>query len=208
MSKTLSLVILVISMLSIFGWFIQEEFLTTFNNGASSIKPITSICFILASIQLMSISFNIDHRNKIFTYLSTLTSSWILWIVFNVLPITAFGSSFNVSYLFYGYLMPTTEMSETVRNSFPSVSTFISFTLVSLIGFIHLFNTRRAKKRLYVLSTILLIFGAVSLIGLFSGIKILYNPLPSLSSGTSLPTAICFILYGIAISNISKLIKQ
>lgn len=208
MSKVLSLVILVISILSLCGWFWGMEFLTTFNNAAATIKPITSICFILSAIQLISIAYNIDHSSRIHTYVTTLMSSWILWIVFNVLTIAAFGSSFNVSSLFYGYLMEKPEVSEQVRHTFPSISTFVSFTLVSLIGFIHLFNTKRAKKRLYVLSNILMVFGFLSAFGLFFGISYIYNPFPKISSGTSLPTAVCFILYSISINNISKQIKQ
>lgn len=193
--RAISVIIALSGVLVIYGWVTDNAFLIGVVPGFATMKFVTALAFIIASINLYLLTKLFDGNEsltQLFLPISTLTLSLLMVSVF-ISSVT--GLQTGIENLFFS---EPQESIKTVTPGRPSYGTISNFLLIIFVGISGIVAKKRLSKILIVSGVIISSIGLIAFFGYLLNIPELYFYSKDISSAMALNTALIFFFYGIA----------
>ena len=197
--KALSIIVIIISVLVMIGWFLDIEILKSILPTWVTMKFTTAFSFFLCGIALYLSSIKSSGFGGVEWGIS-LTVLCILLIMGTLLISSLMGVQSGIEGLFVKEHLGAAYTTVPGR---PSFGTMLAFTLVAIAGLVRIMDVRRASKFL-IIGSIVTFLGAISLVGYIIGVPFLYYAIATFSTAMAIHTAILFVLLGSALILLSK----
>lgn len=162
------------SALALFGWHSGQDILASWIDGAITQRPITSFCMMLAA----SMPWLLRSGDTVTKEVALSAVGFLMLLVMGV----------HASAALLGQMPPD-------RNPIPSVATMVAFLCIAVAGLIRAFRGNGwAEVNMAAAGMI----GVVGLVGYLLRRPSLYYDWPGWSTAMAVPTALSFVLIGVA----------
>lgn len=198
--------LLIIYLQNLYGCIIPDNPIFSFAKSMTDIKPITTIMFLFTLLVIIFMFLNQHYDKKIFQFLITLFSSWIMLGVLIILTLLMFSSYLNIKEFEYS-LLPGDD-PYTLYNSMPASMTLLAFTMISITGGIYIFNTWRSAYRIKFMAIVLSCIGSVAVVGHIINIPSMFYYTKSAGNGMAFNTALYFIITAYLFWRVTKSISN
>ena len=188
--KITSIVIALVGLLVMFGWFVGNDTLTRIVPGFVTMKITTAFCFFLSGILLF---LRTNKRNSVKQY-GIFVSCYTIFIIMSFLLIEAL---FNIDLGFHNLLVIEQAAVLSLGPGIPSIATMFLFFLVATMGLLFIENGIGRMIRLF-LGGIIGFVSGVGLLGYFFNIQTMYYYVEGKSTAMAIHTCLLFFIIGLS----------
>jgi len=194
-TRILSAVVIIIGLVVMIGWFIDDDALKRLNPNWVTMKFSTATSFLASGLVVLLLN---ESRNRNLEAAKILIFAPLIIVLFfmaTLLVSTIAGTSTGVSSLFVTEDLSSTLQS--VKPGTPSVGTMVNFLLIIGVGFTYLLVHPKHKKYSNICGAIVLALALTALVGYAIDSPPLYYQIEGASGAMALHTTIAFALLGI-----------
>ena len=194
-TRILSATVIIIGLVVMIGWFIDDDALKRLNPNWVTMKFSTAASFLASGLVVLLLN---ESRNRNLEAAKILIFAPLIIVLFfmaTLLVSTIAGTSTGVSSLFV-----TEDLSsalQSVTPGTPSVGAMVNFILIIGVGFTYLLVHPKHKKYSNICGAIVLALAIIALVGYAIDSPPLYYQIEGASGAMALHTAIAFDLLGI-----------
>lgn len=192
----LAVVVLLVGILVIVGWFLHIPLLTSLLPNAATMKFTTAVCFICSAVIVILVAQSFAFRHKFALALLPAPCLIIALMMGSIIVSVVIGIKTGIENMF---IVEDINAVLTVYPGRPSLGTIACFVLISLVGLIVMFKPKWVKTFIRISAIILFTIGVGGLCGYLFNVPIMYYSLEGISTAMAIHTAILFVLLGISL---------
>jgi len=200
-AKIAGYVVMLSGLLVIIGWVFGIDWLKTTSPNMISMKFLTAISFVLSGIILVLIVKSSASEDS--TGLAALVLPMLSLMVMLIMATIFFSVLVGFDLGFVNMLIREKQgaigMVYSVYPGLPSIATMVAFFFIALAGLLEPITYCCKKNYSVLIGMLVMIIGAVALVGYIVGIPILFYYVPGKSSAIAISTALLFVIWGMGI---------
>ncbi|MCR4324316.1 MAG: hypothetical protein NUV69_01365 [Candidatus Curtissbacteria bacterium] len=194
--KLIATVIVLISVLVMYGWILNVELLKSFLPDRALMNFIVATLFFVSGIELFFITRSVQGHKEVSQVVFPATSIFILLIASTILTASVIKIQTGIETL----LLDDSQISADVTVSkVQEVPSMISFIIFALVGILTLMNFRRLNLVYFFAGFLFSILGILAILGHLFNVTLLYYNAPGISAPMSVSVAVMFILLGMGL---------
>jgi len=194
-TRILSATVIIIGLVVMIGWFIDDDTLKRLNPNWVTMKFSTATSFLASGLIVLLMNESRNKNSEAAKIIIFAPLIIVLFFMATLLVSTIAGTSTGVSSLF------VTEDASSALHSVtpgkPSVGTMVNFLLITGVGFTYLLVHPKQKKYYNICGAIVLALAITALVGYAIDSPPLYYQIEGASGAMALHTGIAFALLGI-----------
>ena len=199
--KIAKLIAVAVSLMGLFiviGWIFDIGILKTPDPDTISIKFITAVCFILSGIMFYFIARDQEKENFYIEIITSTISFCILLFMATLFLSEIMGIKTGIEDLF---VSDSADAVKSIVPGRPAIPAMLGFILISIAG---IFSISNRLKYLTMFGSVVLVIGAVPIIGYLFVVPILTFEIAGIATPMAFYTALLFFISGIALILLSK----
>lgn len=192
-AKVLALIVLVVGMMVMTGWYLDIPILKSILPQWISMKFSTALCFFVSGLILFFMAqFHAGKKNYANLFFPVLSFTILLFMTSMLL-----GVLFNIQLGLKNLFVQDTNALKNTVPGMPSVGTMIAFTMVALLGFCYTLKLKQVVFITWIFGMIIVVAGLCAILGYLLAVPLLCYAVPGFSSPMAFHTAILFTLLGL-----------
>lgn len=194
LSKTIAVLVMVVSAVVIFGWFFDIQALKSILPVWVTMKFSTALSFLLSGVALFSIA-KAPQKTSATPSIVALVAALCVLVLMGSFTIAVFvGVDTGIEELFVKESIGAIRTTVPGR---PSIGTIIAFVLVAIWIILFILNVESHFRKLLFIGRTIILIGAFAVLGYAFDISLLYYSINGVSTAMACHTAILFVLLGI-----------
>lgn len=196
MAKAFSVIVIVVSVLVMVGWFFDIGVLKSILPGWVTMKFTTALCFFLSGLILFFIGERLKEKSSLFQVALPIASLIILLLMTTLLTSVIVGVRTGLEDLF---VKEAAGAVHTTTPGQPSAGTMTSFILVGMIGLLSSYRFQSIKILISGVGIVVAGLGMLAVVGYVVDAPLLYYTVEGWSTAMAAHTAILFVITGLGL---------
>lgn len=194
-AKILSLVVIIGGILGIVGWLFDIGALRSFSPYWRSMRLITAVGFVLSGITVYFIAQALEGRFDIAQIILSITTFTLVLLM----GVSFFSTIMGLSGVEDLFITRTSAGDKVIILGRPSMLAVLNFILIAAAAILIMWKVEKLQPKLKIIGLIVAVIGATALLGYIINVPVLYHFMQGQGSAMACPTAVLFVLLGIAL---------
>lgn len=195
---------IIVGLAVFFGWLFNITMLKSISPNYPTMKLTSALAFVLSGFITLLLQSNKPKKSKAKTFIMCIMSLFLLIGMLVYLIYTIYDLSPNLQGSIIDELAHLGNGSYTSIPGRLSMGTMISFILIALAAVADIFNIKNERKIQMLLGMLVIVIGAVAILGFILNNPYLYYFVESSNAGMAFSSAFLFVLNGWTIFLLGK----